>query len=238
MNQLVQPKDSVAVEWNSDEELFALIRAELTTCPISDVMEVMGFAYPMLPHEIAPLGAPKVMIGRAMPVRDEPPIPHGGLKRYDSKPFGLLFESIEDLKPGEVYIASGGPTYAARLGDMLITRAHALGAAGLVVNGNVRDVQGIGAVDVPVFCRGTYAYGLQGRHNVVDYRCTIKVGHVLVRPGDLVFGDADGVVVVPQECERDIIPKALAKARLEAKVRSAIEAGESVVDAFEKYAVM
>ena len=116
MNQLVQPKDSTAVEWNTDEELFALVRAELTTCPISDVMELMGFAYPMLPHEIAPLGAPKVMIGRAMPVRDEAPIPHGGLKRYDSKPFGLLFESIEDLKPGEVYIASGGPTYAARLG--------------------------------------------------------------------------------------------------------------------------
>lgn len=238
MNKFVQPTDSNEAQWTSDEELFALIRAELTTCPISDVMELMGFPYPMLPHEIAPVGAARIMIGRAMPVRDEPPIPHGALKRYDSKPFGLLFESIEDLKPGEVYIASGGPTYAARLGDMLITRAHALGAAGLVINGNVRDVEGIGAVDVPVFARGTYAYGLQGRHNVVDFRCTIKVGHVLVRPGDLVFGDADGVIVVPQECEREIIPRALAKARLEAKVRGAIEAGESVVDAFAKYAVM
>lgn len=225
-------------QWKTDEELFALMRAELATCPVSDVMEQLGFTHPMLPPEIRPLRSSMVMIGRAMPVQDELPVPHGGLKRYDAKPFGLLFESIEALRPGEVYIASGGPTTAARLGDMLVTRARALGAAGVVLNAHVRDANGILELNIPAFAHGTYAYGLQGRHNVVDYRCSISIGHVRIRPGDLVFGDGDGVCVVPREAEEEVINRALAKNRLERKVREAITAGQSVVDAFNKFSVM
>ncbi|MDJ0627461.1 MAG: RraA family protein [Rhodobacter sp.] len=224
--------------WNSDEELFALLRNELCTSPISDVMEVMGFHYPMLPHQIMPIRPNTVMVGRAMPCQDEPPIPHGGLKRYDWKPYGLLFDSIEDLKPNEVYISTGAPTYAARLGDMLVTRAQALGAAGMVINGNIRDIAGQRKLSIPLYAHGTYAYGLQGRHNTVDYRCSIKVGNVRVKPGDLIFGDDDGVCVIPRECEEEIIVKAIEKDRIEQQVRKEIEAGGSVVDAFNKYSVM
>ncbi len=222
----------------TDEELFALMRAELSTCPVSDVMEQLGFRKPMLPHEIGTLTGGRVMIGRAMPVQDDPPLPHGAPGRFDAKPFGLMFESIEDLAPGEVYIATGCPTYAARLGDMLTLRIAKRGAAGIVLNANVRDVRGIRAVDIPVFARGAYAYGLQGRHNVVDFRCSIRVGGVRVRPGDLVFGDDDGVCIIPHEAEEEILQRALAKARREEKVREEIEAGGSVVDAFRKHEVM
>lgn len=225
-------------QWNSDDELFALMRAELSTCPVSDVMEVLGFAYPMLPPEIRPLRRDMVMIGRAMPVQDEPPVPHGGLKRYDAKPFGLLFESVEALRPGEVYIVSGGPTAVARLGDLLVTRARNLGAAGVVLHAHVRDANAILDLNLPAFAHGTYAYGLQGRHNVVDYRCSITVGHVRIRPGDLIFGDGDGVCVIPREAEREVITRAIAKNRLERKVRGAIAEGRSVVEAFNQYNVM
>ncbi|MCR9256710.1 MAG: RraA family protein [Alphaproteobacteria bacterium] len=224
--------------WQSDEELFQLLRSQLSTCPVSDVMEQLGFLYPMLPHQIKPLRSDMVLVGRAMPVQDDPPIPHGAPKRFDSKPFGLLFDSIEDLRPGEVYIATGAPVHAARLGDMLITRAKALGAAGMVINGNVRDANGIVDLDIPVFSHGSYAYGLQGRHNVVDYRCSIVVGKTRVRPGDLIFGDNDGVCAIPREAEEEIITRAIEKNDLEQKVRRAIENGESVVDAFKKFSVM
>lgn len=225
-------------QWKTDEELFALMRAELATCPVSDVMEQLGFRFPMLPHEIRPLRSDMVMIGRAMPVQDEPPVPHGSLARFDAKPFGLLFESIDALRPNEVYIASGGPTFAARLGDMLILRARILGAAGMVINGHIRDANGIQALNIPVFSRGSYAYGLQGRHNVVDFRCSITLGKVRIRPGDLIFGDGDGVCVIPHEAEKEIVTKAIAKNELEGKVREGIEAGESIVDAFGRHAVM
>lgn len=225
-------------QWKTDEELFALLRSELSTCPVSDVMELLGFRYPMLPPEIRPLRSDMVMIGRAMPVQDDPPVPHGGLARFDAKPFGLMFESIEALRPNEVYIASGGPTYAARLGDMLILRARTLGAAGIVINAHIRDANTIVGLGIPVFVHGTYAYGLQRRHNVVDFRCSITIGKVRIRPGDLIFGDGDGVCVIPHEAETEIINKAIAKARMERNVRKEIEAGHSVVDAFKKFGVM
>ncbi len=224
--------------WHSDDEFFELIRTELSTCPVSDVMEQLGFLTPMLPHQIQPLRPDKIMVGRAMPVQDDVPVPHGTPKRFDAKPFGLLFESVEALRPHEVYISTGAPTYAARLGDMLITRAKALGAAGLVINGNIRDAEGIKALNIPVYAHGSYAYGLQGRHNVVDYRCSITVGKVRVRPGDLIIGDSDGVCVVPHEAEEEIITRALAKNNLEKQVREAIEGGASVVEAFNKFSVM
>ena len=224
--------------WKSDEELFALLRSELSTCPISDVMEQLGFLYPMLPPEIRPLRSDMVMTGRAMPVQDEPPVPYGTPARFDFKPFGLLFESIEALRPNEVYIASGGPVHAARLGDMLVTRAHKLGAAGIVINAHIRDANGILKVGIPTFVHGTYAYGLQRRHNVVDFRCSITIGNVRIKPGDLIFGDGDGVCVIPREAEHEIINKALAKDRIERNVREEIEAGRSVVEAFKKYGVM
>ena len=145
---------------------------------------------------------------------------------------------IEDLGPDEVYIASGGPTGTARIGDMLATRAQKLGAAGVVLNAHVRDAIGIEALGLPVFCHGSYAHGLQGRHNVVDYRCSINVGGVRVRPGDLVFGDGDGVCVIPREAEREVITRALAKDQLERNVRKEIENGGSVVEAFNRHAVM
>ena len=224
--------------WRTDKELFALMRAELSTCPVSDVMEQLGFRFPMLPPEIRPLRSDMVVIGRALPVQDEPPVPYGSPARFDTKPFGLLFESIEALRPDEVYIASGGPTYAARLGDMLISRAQRRGAAGVVINAHIRDANGILKLDIPAFAHGSYAYGLQRRHNVVDFRCSITIGKVRIRPGDLIFGDGDGVCVIPHEAEKEIITKAIAKNRMERNVREAIEAGHSVVDAFKKYGAM
>jgi regulator of RNase E activity RraA len=225
-------------QWTTDEELFALVRDELSTCPVSDVMEQLGFLHPMLPPEIRPLRTDMVMIGRAMPVQDAPPLPYGTPARFDTKPFGLMFESIDALRPNEVYIASGGPIYAARFGEFLSLRAQKLGAAGAVINGHIRDINRVLSLDIPVFTHGTYAYGLQRRHNVVDYRCSIMIGDVRVRPGDLIFGDGDGVCVIPHEAEKEIINKAIEKNRLEGNVRSEIEAGRGLVDAFKKTGVM
>src|SRR5258708_38239560 len=125
-------------KWKSDEELFGWMRKELSTPPVSDVMEQLGFRYPMLPGHIRPLRSDMVLTGRAMPVQDELPVEYGEPSRFDAKPFGLLFESIEALRPGEVYIASGGPTHVGRLGDMLVMRGAKLWAAGVGINGALR----------------------------------------------------------------------------------------------------
>lgn len=165
-------------QWNTDEELFALMREELATCPVSDVLEQLGFATPMLPPAIRPLHAEMVLIGRAMPVQDDPPVPHGGLRRYDAKPFGLLFESIEALRPGEVYIASGGPVGAARMGDLLAARVRKIGAAGVVLNAHVRDANAIAELacrcsrtaPMPTGCRGATTWWISAARSA-SARC-------------------------------------------------------------------
>lgn len=225
-------------QWKTDEELFALIRNQLVTCPISDVLEQLGILAPMLPPEIHALRRDLVMVGRAMPVQDDLPVPYGTPERYDFKPFGLMLESIEDLKPNEVYIATGGPIKVARLGDMLVERAMKRGAAGVVVNAHVRDGNGIMSLGIPAYAHGTYAYGLQRRHNVVDFRCSIKIGDTRIRPGDLIFGDGDGVCVIPHEAEEEVINRALVKYKKESHVREEVEAGRSINDAFKKFGAM
>jgi regulator of RNase E activity RraA len=90
----------------------------------------------------------------------------------------------------------------------------------------------------PVFSRGRFAQDSGVRTKVVDYRCPIEIGGVWVEPGDLVFGDLDGVVVVPHRRESEVIDKALEKARGEKVVRKAIEAGMSSTDAFRKFGIL
>ena len=238
VNQALLSRDEDTAQWKSDEELFGWMRKELSTPPVSDVMEQLGFRYPMLPAHIRPLRSDMVLIGRAMPVQDELPVEYGEPSRFDAKPFGLLFESIEALRPNEVYIASGGPTQVARLGDMLVMRAQNLGAAGVVLNAHLRDGNAILSLNFPAFAHGCHAYGLQRRHNVVDFRCSITIDKVRVRPGDLIFGDGDGVCVIPHEAEGEILNRALAKTQLERNVRRDIESGQSVVDAFNKHRAM
>src|SRR5258708_17669636 len=150
-------------QWKSDEELFGWMRKELSTPPVSDVMEQLGFRYPMLPGHIRPLRSDMVLTGRAMPVQDELPVEYGEPSRFDAKPFGLLFESIEALRPNEVYIAGGGPTQVARLGDMLVMRAQNLGAAagGRYAPGLQGD--DILSPDFLAFAHGTHAHWLPRR---------------------------------------------------------------------------
>lgn len=123
-------------------------------------------------------------------------------------------------------------------GEILTATAKQRGAVGAVINGYHRDTPRVLEQDWPVFSRGRFAQDSAVRTQVVDYRCAIEVGGVRVEPGDLVFGDLDGVVVVPRRVEAEVIERALAKARGEKLVRREIEAGMSSTEAFRKYGIL
>ena len=90
----------------------------------------------------------------------------------------------------------------------------------------------------PVFSRGRFAQDSSVRTKVIDYRCPIEIGGVWIEPGDIVFGDLDGVVIVPHRVADEVLEKSLEKARTEKVVRKAVEAGMSSTDAFRKYGVL
>ena len=118
------------------------------------------------------------------------------------------------------------------------TRAIKLGAAGAVVDGFSRDTPEILQLGFPTFSSGTYAQDQGPRGKVVDFRIAIDFGGITVAPGDVIFGDLDGVLVVPQEVVEEAFTGALEKARGEKDVRKALEAGMSTKDAFEHFGIM
>jgi regulator of RNase E activity RraA len=154
-------------------------------------------------------------------------------------PFGVMFEALDDLKPHDVYICTGGSHKYALWGELMSTCAIRLHAAGAVVDGYSRDTRGILALGFPTFSKGTYAQdqGLRGR--VIDFRCPLEFpNRTRVYNGDIVFGDRDGVVIIPQQHVTEVIKQALEKVRGENMVRKAIEQGMSAREAFDTYGIM
>lgn len=222
----------MAMEWKSDTELFALMRRELYTPVVGDVLDVLGRYHQFLPQPVQPMRESMAVAGRAMPVLMIDV--HGPQK----KPFGLLTEALDDLKPGEVYLAGGGAMRCAYWGELLTAAARRRGAAGAVVDGFHRDTPRVLEQDWPVFSRGRCARDSSVRTAVANFRCPIEIGAVWIEPGDLVFGDLDGVVIVPRALENEVLARALEKARGEKVVRKAIEEGMSATEAFKKYGIL
>ena len=143
------------------------------------------------------------------------------------------------MKPDEVYIAGGSIACRyAMWGELMSTRARVLGAAGAVLNGPSRDTRAILDMKFPVFSTGRYAQDQKARGEVLDFRTAIDIEAVHVEPGDIVFGDIDGVVIVPRAVEREALTRALEKVAKENTVRTAILNGMSTADAFAKHGVM
>jgi regulator of RNase E activity RraA len=153
-------------------------------------------------------------------------------------PFGLMLRALDDLKQDEVYICSGAsPTYAL-WGELMSNCARNRGAAGAVVNGWSRDTRGILALDFPCFSFGRYAQDQRPRGKVIDFRCPLRIGPVDVRPGDVIFGDLDGVVIIPREMEGEVFARALQKANGEQQVFTAIKGGMGAQEAWDTYGIL
>ncbi len=208
------------------------MRRELYTPVVGDILDALGRYHQFLPAPVQPIRPDMKVAGRAMPVLMIDV--HGPQK----KPFGQLTEALDDLRPGEVYLAGGGGMRCAYWGELLTATAKARGAAGAVIDGYYRDTPQVLAQDWPVFGRGRYAQDSAVRTKVADFRCPIEIGEVWIEPGDLVFGDLDGVVIVPRALETEVIGRALAKARGEKVVRQAIEGGMSATAAFKKFGIL
>lgn len=229
------------INWENDNELFEIIRNELFTAVIGDIMDKMGYFHQFLPPQIQPLRDDMFLVGRAMTVLEADALDSSSVPGQNpimSKPFGLMLEALDDLKPNEVYICTGSsPTYAL-WGELMSTRAIILGAAGAVVNGYSRDTEGILKMHFPVFSYGRYAQDQAPRGKVIDYRVPIEINGTKINSGDIIVGDIDGVCVVPKEIEGSVFRGAIEKARGEKLVKKAIEEGMGAKEAFDKFGIM
>lgn len=217
----------------ADSAVFELMEKELYTPVVADILDQMGCREQTMAASIRPLYPSAVIVGRAMPIL--------GMEVYQvpEHPYRLCIESLDTLQAGEVpVITAGGAESAAFWGELLSTATRARGGRGAVVDAYSRDVNPIIRMQFPVFATGIRPTDSLGRIDVVDYRVPVRCGGVLVNPGDIVFADYDGVVVLPQTVWREAVERALEKARGENRVRDELVQGALLGDVFRKHGIL
>lgn len=226
--------------WKDDTELFAIMKKELYSAVIGDILDKMHYLHQFLPQRIQPIDTDMVVAGRAMPVLEADAFEElsDGQNPIMKKPFGLMLEALDDLKENEVYICTGASPSYALVGELMCTRMQILKAAGTVVNGFHRDTKGILELKFPCFSYGRYAQDQAPRGKVIDYRVPIEIEGVRINPGDIIFGDLDGVLVIPKEVETEVIQRAYEKATGEKMVAEAIRAGMGAKESFDRHGIM
>lgn len=215
-----------------EEARFRLVRERLHTPVVGDVLDAIGYRHQFLPPAVRPIDPSMVIVGRAMPVLI------ADVFGAQQKPFGRLTEALDDLRPGEVYLARSARLPCAAWGEILTATARNRGAAGAVIDGYHRDTAKVLAQGWPVFSRGSYGQDAGVRASVVDFRTPVEIDGVIITPGDLVVGDVDGVVIVPRAIEGEVLEAALEKVAGEDLARGAIENGMTSTRAFDTFGVL
>lgn len=225
--------------WKNDDELFDIVRNELYTAVVGDIMDKLGLLNQFLPPQIQPLQDDMFIVGRAMTVLEADVVSNSSSNNpVLNKSFGLMLEALDDLKKNEVYVCTGSSPSYALWGELMATRAQILGAAGAVVDGYSRDTRGILELKFPSFSYGRYAQDQAPRGKVIDFRVPIEIKGVRINSGDIIVGDIDGVCVVPREVEEEVFRLSIEKARGEKMVQKKIQEGMSTREAFDKYGIM
>jgi regulator of RNase E activity RraA len=215
-----------------DENRFHRMISVLYTPVIGDILDGLGYSHQFLPQTIHPIQLGMRIVGRAFPVQIA-----DAWGKQDA-PFGKMTEALDSILPGEIYIATGGSMNCAAWGEIMTATARTRAGAGAIIDGFHRDTPRVLEQNWPVFSRGRFAQDAGIRSKVVDFRCPIEIGCVQISPADLVFGDLDGVVIIPKKVEDEVIELAIEKATGEKVVRKEIESGMSSTEAFHKYGIL
>ena len=221
--------------WKEESELFAIARRELTSALLGDILDRFDRPHQFLPAGIGPVSPAMVIAGKVMTVLGADIGPE---HPFDPQlPYGLLFEALDSLTANEVFVCTGGSPRYAIWGGLMSTRAQQLEAAGAVVNGCYRDTAEILELQFPTFGRMAYSPDQQSRGKIIDYRCPIAIGEVDIDNGDYIFGDRDGIVIIPGAIAQEVFLSALEKARTENRIRVSLAQGMSATEAFSKFGV-
>lgn len=205
----------------------------LFTAVLCDVMDTMGFWNQAMSYEVKPLKDDMRLFGRAVTVLAV------DVYRKPEESYELTIDAVDSITPGDVLVTTtNGSTRSCFWGELLSTSAMFKGATGVVVDGCTRDVRGILELEFPVFVKGCTPADSLGRLNVIDYNVPISCAGVGVNPGDYIFGDIDGVCVIPKDILPEVFEKAFEKAEKEQDVQKVLESGMSVRDMFKKYGIL
>lgn len=213
--------------------LFERVEKNLYTAVVADSLDQLGFRQQAMREYLRPVGPTGCFAGWARTISC------ADLFHIPPDPYGLEIEAVDSILPGEVVVCgTGHSTRNAPWGELLSTAARARGARGAVIDGLVRDVRKIEALGFPVFAAGIKPVDSMGRGVVDAYQKPVECGGVMVYPGDLVFADYDGVVVIPRAAVEQTVNLAMDKVLRENDSRAELMAGAYLRDVFKKHGVL
>ncbi|UVA80876.1 RraA family protein [Pandoraea commovens] len=194
--------------------------AALDTATLSDALDRLGIAGQC--HLVKPRDSAYRMAGRAYTLQYGPA----------STPPGTVGDYIDDIPPGTVLVLdNGGREDCTVWGDILTEIAHRRGIAGTVIDGICRDVSLALELGYPLFSRGNWMRTGKDRVQVESVGVPVNIGNARVNPGDILRGDADGVIVIPAEHEAAVLDAAEAIDAAERHIREAVRGGKRLDDA-------
>jgi 4-hydroxy-4-methyl-2-oxoglutarate aldolase len=203
---------------------------KLYTGAISDILDKRGYRNQVLPNSITPSTIANRVAGVAFTGQG---YPCADTAHDDTK---TRLRILDSITPGTVSVwSTGGSTDCAHWGEIMSTAVRQRGCTGAVVDGGVRDVDFVNAMNFPVFAKFKCSASSVGRWDITDCQVTIRIGNTIVHPGDFVFGDIDGVVIIPGDITMDVLMAAEEVYRRESGMREELRRGVSVTKAYEKY---
>ena len=202
------------------------IRSRLFASVLSDCLDQAGYTKQALSSRIRPLDEASVMVGRARTA--------AFMEVYHVaegvNPYELEIALIDSLQADEIPVfACSNPARVAPWGELLSTASRVRGAAGALMDGCVRDIKPIKAMGFPVFHGGIAPLDSKGRGKIMALDVPIECDGVAVHPGDLIFGDADGVVVIPAHMAVEIADEAHEMTAFEDFVTEKVQGGQSIL---------
>lgn len=220
-----------------DHELFTFIKTHLYVAVVCDILDELGHRNQAMHQRIRPLLPDRNncgFVGRARTVRwmETDYV-------VEADPYGLEIEFMDSLEPGDVAVHStdaGGTN--APWGELMSTVALVRGAVGCVCDSQIRDCVRIIESGFPVYYAGIRPLDSKGRGRVMAYDVPVRCGEVLVRAGDIIFADFDGVVVIPRQIEEQVLGGAREKAGKENLSRKELLEGKTLREVFDRHGAL
>ncbi len=222
---------------DNDAQVSALIQEHLYVAAVCDILDSLGYPNQAMHHRLRPL-LPDIrhcgFVGRARTIRwmETDYV-------VEEDPYGLEIAAVDSLRPGDVVVHSTDHAGTnAPWGELLSTVAKRNGAVGCICDSQIRDCVRIIEMGFPVYYAGIRPLDSMGRGRVMAYDVPVRCGEVLVRPGELVFADFDGIVVVPGQVEKQVLELAREKADKESLTRTDLLAGKTLHEVYDTYGVL
>ncbi|MEW5979335.1 MAG: RraA family protein [Acidobacteriota bacterium] len=224
-------------QFQSDTEIFEFVRHNLYVAVVSDILDSLGYRNQAMHPRLRPLLPSLKQCGFVGRARTLHWLETDCVNAED--PYGLEIEAIDSLGPGDVVVHSTDSSLRnAPWGELVSTVAKRNGAVGCVCDSNVRDCVQIIEKGFPVYCAGVKPVDSMGRGIVDAFDVPVQCGEVLVRRGELIFADYDGIVVVPTEVEERVLALALEKVGKENFTRKELMEGKSLRYTYQKYGIL